>query len=416
MSERETVARWLSEKGDGVIESGHGLVRLPDLLPGERVRSRSDGRGWTHERLSDSAERVAPGCAVFGTCGGCTVRHASAALQGETREDLVRRALKRSLGDVAVRYLPAPTRDRWRVRARLQWSRDGAAVRLGFFERASHAVVDLPACPVLTPMLEDALPALRQGLGAIARRGEVALAQGRGGPVVCVFPESQPDAKGYLAAEALCAQGFAGVALRPPGAQGSVWGDPRPMVRGGDGEDLVTGIDGFSQSNDGVNALLAAEVISLLGAGGKDVFEFHAGAGNFTVALARVARRVTALESDGDAVAALRENLATRGLTNVTVRHESDEAVRGPVKADLALLDPPRTGARAVVEMLARHPVRAVVYVSCDPATLARDLDVLGAAFAVRAVTALEMFPHTLHVETVVRLERRGGAVLRSRG
>ncbi len=108
----------------------------------------------------------------------------------------------------------------------------------------------------------------------------------------------------------------------------------------------MTGVDGFSQSNDGVNALLAAEVLSQLGVAGKDVFEFHAGAGNFTVALARVARRVTALESDADAVAALRENLAARGLTNVTVRHESDEAVRGPVKADAVLLDPPRTGAR----------------------------------------------------------------------
>lgn len=416
MSERETIARWLSEKGEGVIESGHGLVRLPDLLPGERVRSRSDGRGWTHERLSASEERVAPGCAVFGTCGGCTVRHASAALQGATREDLVKRALRRSLGEVAVRYLAAPARDRWRVRARLQWSRDGASVRLGFFERASHAVVDLPACPVLTPMLEDALTVLRSGLGAIARRGEVALAQGRGGPVACLFPESQPDAKGYLAAESLCGKGFVGVALRPTGATGSVWGDPRPVVRGGDGEDLVTGIDGFSQSNDGVNALLAAEVLSQLGVAGKDLFEFHAGAGNFTVAAARVARRVTALESDVDAVAALRENLATRGLTNVTVRHESDEAVRGPVKADAVLLDPPRVGARAVAEVLARHPVRAVVYVSCDPATLARDLELLATAYAVRSVTALEMFPHTLHVETVVRLERRGGAVLRSRG
>lgn len=416
MSEREAVARWLSEKGEGVIESGHGLVRLPDLLPGERVRSRSNGRGWTHERLSDSAERVAPGCAVFGTCGGCTVRHASAALQGATRADLVRRALKRSLGEVDVRYLPAPARDRWRVRARLQWSREGGAVRLGFFERASHAVVDLPGCPVLTPTLEAALPALRAGLGEVARRGEVALAQGRGGPVACLFPESQPDAKGYLAAEALWGQGFAGLALRPPGATGSSWGDPRPVVRGGDGAALVTAVDGFSQSNEGVNALLAAEVLSQLGVAGRDLFEFHAGAGNFTVAAARVARRVTALESDVAAVAALRENLAARGLTNVTVRHEPDEAVRGPVKADAVLLDPPRTGARAVAELLARHPVRSVVYVSCDPATLARDLDVLGKSYAVRSVAALEMFPHTLHVETVVRLERRGGAVLRSRG
>jgi len=192
------------------------------------------------------------------------------------------------------------------------------------------------------------------------------------------------------------------------------FGDPRVLVEGPDGAPLRAGIDGFTQANAAVNALLAAHVVERAACAGRDVFEFHAGAGNLTVALARAARRVTALESDADAVAALRENLAARGLANVTVRHARDEAVTAAVRADVAVLDPPRTGARAVAENLAKHPVRRVVYVSCDPATLGRDLAVLSGAYALTGLTAFEMFPHTLHVESVATLERVPGGVLRS--
>ena len=417
MSEREIEVLWVSEGGEGRARVDGAVANFPDALPGELLRVRREGRAWVVEaRLRASPDRVAPVCALYGRCGGCSMQHASPALQARLRTDLVRRALPEPLRDKEIGYVPAPAREGWRQRARMRWRRDGARASLGFLARGSDRVVDAPTCPVLVPALDAALAPLREALGAVAPSGEVALALGRGGaPVARISPSRVPDVAGYAAVEALAAQGFAGVALAVPGSTSLMrFGDPRVVVEGVDGAPLVAGVDGFAQANGAVNRLLASHVVARADCAGRDVFEFHAGAGNLTVALARAARRVTALESDADAVTSLRENLAARGLSNVTARQQSDEAVTGPLRADVVVLDPPRTGARAVAENLAKHPPRRVVYVSCDPATLGRDLATLSGAFALADVTAFEMFPHTLHVETVAVLERRPGAVLRS--
>lgn len=417
MSEGEVEVLWLSERGEGVARWQNRPLRIPDALPGERVRV-SVGRGdrlLSATRLSSSASRVDPGCEYFGACGGCTVRHASPSLQTETREELLRRALRSVAPTASLRFVPAPQGDRWRLRARMQWHAEASSVRIGYFGAGSHRIIDTPVCPVLLDELERALAGLRGALGGLSQRGELSLAKGRSGVVASLLPSTQPSESGYRLVEGLVGAVLGGVALRVPGSlQVMCFGDARPVVKGADGQDLLLCVDGFSQSNEAVNGLLAAELLSQAEVSGLRVFEFHAGAGNFTVALARSARRVTALESDAGAVGALRENLSSRGLTNVSVRHELDSALKGPIKADVVVLDPPRGGAKELAELLTRHPVRRVVYVSCDPATLARDLSTMSAAYEVQTVTGFEMFPQTLHVETVVRMERRAG-VLRSR-
>ena len=78
-------------------------------------------------------------------------------------------------------------------------------------------------------------------------------------------------------------------------------------------------------------------------------------------------------------------------------------------RADVIVVDPPRKGCdgellRTIVEMAPKR----VVYVSCDPATLARDLKVLcGQGYEIRRVRAVDMFPETVHVETVCLLSNR---------
>jgi 23S rRNA (uracil1939-C5)-methyltransferase len=134
--------------------------------------------------------------------------------------------------------------------------------------------------------------------------------------------------------------------------------------------------------------------------------ELYAGAGNFSVLLAPLADELITVESVGPACVAARENLAARGLKAKVV--EADAATYDwPSSTSLVVLDPPRTGAKAVCDRLLASRVRHVVYVSCDPGTLRRDLELLSSSYDVTHAESVEMFPNTHHVESIVVLQRR---------
>ena len=123
--------------------------------------------------------------------------------------------------------------------------------------------------------------------------------------------------------------------------------------------------------------------------------------------------RVTAVEGDARAVADARRNLHdVPGLTLVhgPVERVLEERARpgaedGPVAADVVVLDPPRTGARArVVAAVAALRPRAVAYVACDPAALARDTATLqDLGYRLADLVAFDAFPQTHHVECVAQ-------------
>ncbi|HEX6239295.1 MAG TPA: RsmD family RNA methyltransferase, partial [Polyangiales bacterium] len=163
---------------------------------------------------------------------------------------------------------------------------------------------------------------------------------------------------------------------------------------------------GFSQAHAAINRQLVERVRERAAASGLKLLELFAGHGNFSVALAREAAAYTAVEQDPAAVAALRRNLAARGLGAKVV--EADALAHAiPAGLDLLLLDPPRSGAPGVLARAAERKVKRVVYVSCDPQTLGRDLSELTArGYAPTWAEAFEMFPQTADLESLVVLER----------
>ncbi len=188
-------------------------------------------------------------------------------------------------------------------------------------------------------------------------------------------------------------------------AKPAMFGDPRPVQVGFDGETLVLPAGGFAQPSDQGAAALATRVSAMARADDKDVHELFAGAGTLTVALARTAR-VSSIEIDGAAVACARENLARRELAaKLSIGDAETAAV--PKRAEVVVLDPPRTGAAGACRAIAIAKPKRVVYVSCDPPTLARDAKILaGAGYALRDLETFELFPQTSHVETVAVFER----------
>jgi 23S rRNA (uracil1939-C5)-methyltransferase len=86
----------------------------------------------------------------------------------------------------------------------------------------------------------------------------------------------------------------------------------------------------------------------------------------------------------------------------------TDDFVAANGHPDVVILDPPRAGVDApVIEVIMRAAPHTIVYVSCNPATQARDIALMADRYSVAAVQPVDMFPHTHHVENVVKLIRK---------
>ncbi|VDN47337.1 putative enzyme [Petrocella atlantisensis] len=142
----------------------------------------------------------------------------------------------------------------------------------------------------------------------------------------------------------------------------------------------------------------------------KVIFDLYSGTGTITQMLAPVAKKTVGVEIVKEAVEAAKVNAKLNGLSNC-------EFIAGDVltvideltdKPDTIVLDPPRDGIHPkAMPKIIDFGVDNIVYVSCKPTSLARDLALLmDAGYEVVKWSMVDMFPHTIHVETIVRLYR----------
>ena len=414
--------RDLTHGGDAVVETAQGIVLARGALPDERVRvalgRRISGaqRGTVTEVLAASPDRIAAPCPEVERCGGCPLMTLERSAQARFKRERLRRVLEQRGSPIEPEFIESPHELGYRARARLSFgARRGGPTQVGYREASSHTQIDVRACLVLAPSLALGYARLREQLAPVLQgAGEIALGAGAGQRCVADVTSAAPQPPDvYAAAERLAAShAFAGVSLRvgfgKDAGAAAVWGDARQLGVGVDDLPLWAPPGAFMQANPEVNAQLVTRVAALAEVRGARVLELYAGHGNLSIALARGATELRAVESERDAAEACRQNLLARSLSHARVTCDDaahGAAGKGPV--DVVVLDPPRTGAReALPAILARKPSR-IVYVSCDLASLRRDLGelVLG-GYRVDAAVALDMFPQTAHLESVVRLQR----------
>jgi 23S rRNA (uracil1939-C5)-methyltransferase len=143
------------------------------------------------------------------------------------------------------------------------------------------------------------------------------------------------------------------------------------------------------------------------------VFDLYSGTGTIGQILAPEAGKVIGVEIVEEAVEAAKENAALNGLDNCTflagdVLKMLDEIKEIP---DYLVLDPPREGIHPkALEKIINYNAERIVYISCKPTSLARDLEtLLQGGYKVECVKCVDMFPNTVHVETVVLMSRVDG-------
>lgn len=408
MSETLTIAR-LGAQGDGIAETPGGAVYVPFALPGEAVEvAREKDRARVLSLLEPSAERIAPACRHFGTCGGCSIQHlASGPYHEWKRQKLVQALASRGIdAEVAPTVGIAPATRR---RAIFSARRQPGGVVLGYNRAASHDVFAVEECTILLPAITSRLDMLRRLAALVCPPAEpvhVAVTATASGLDVAV---DGPVRLSESARKACVAFGIREELARLTVAGELVVEPAKPVVMFA-GVAVSPPAGGFLQAVEATENAMAALSAEHL-ARAKKVADLFAGAGAFTFRLAARAA-VHAVEGDAAALAAL--DRAARGASGLKrITHERRDLFRRPLTAkdlgafDGVLFDPPRAGAEDQSRQIARSDVPLVVAVSCNPATLARDLRILiDGGYRLAGVVPFDQFLWSPHVEAVALLEK----------
>lgn len=373
--------------GVGLAHADGRTLLVGLAAPDDRVRvqiERTSGNvafASIVEIIQPSPARVEPPCPYFGRCGGCDFQQLSYEAQLSAKQEIVADCLRRLARiELDPRRIPITASPlQWSYRSRAQWQHDGRTRRLGYFERASHRVCDVAACPVLVPVLQEAFAGLRE--------------QMQEGRLPANVVEFQAVA------------GDDGASLTPSTKDE----ETRDVSRTIEGHRYHFSADGFFQINHQLLPHLVAAATA--DARGTSAVDLYCGVGLFTLPLARRFTRVTGIEANPEALNYARRNLSEAHLDNTTfecarVGEYLDSHAHELAPADFVLLDPPRAGAEAeAISGLLALRAQRITYVSCDPATLARDLkELLKGGYQLDSLAAFDMFPQTHHVETVAKL------------
>jgi 23S rRNA (uracil1939-C5)-methyltransferase len=415
---------------DGCAYTADGRHAVFGALPGEKViavpvaRKRKRLYLRSTEVLASSSHRVTPMCKAASFCGGCSFQHASHAYQLELKQAQV----QQKFGQIAPREwmvpISAPSYG-YRTKARLgvKYVDKKGRVLVGFREKMKPYIADIENCPILVDpvsSLIEPLIELISGLSEPRTIPQIEVACGDSDValifrhMVAMSDEDMQKLQSFGHEQSV--QMF----LQPEGL------DSTHKIFPQDNDVLLHyrlpdyGLvfqfspQDFTQVNLAVNRQMVARAVALLDIDPSDeVFDAFCGIGNFSLAISRFAKKVTGAEQSASSITRARENARLNGVENVSfvvedLQLETSE-ISGLEGVNKVLLDPPRSGAEALVKRLASSNVVRVVYVSCNPETLARDIRILEKqGFELRSAGIIDMFPHTTHVESIALLVRQG--------
>ncbi len=422
-----TVADTLLD-GHGILDTAGKRIFVAGAIDGERVRYRVRRRRRNYDEaelveiIEPSPQRRVPVCPYFGTCGGCALQHLDGAAQLELKQASLLQALSR-IGKVSPERLLAPLPGpawgyRRRARLAVRFVEKKGTALVGFRERGRPYVMNMLSCETLHPEIAALIPALRSlvtGLSIRSRVPQVEAAVGgeRTALVLRVLdPPSDEDAQRLLG----FAREHAVDLYLQPGDESTVV----PLPGGGATGTLSYTLPEFSlrfnfgptdfiQVNASINQAMVRQALELLRPEAHEqALDLYCGIGNFSLPVAQRVRGVTGVEGAADALARARSNARDAGLHNarfVQADLQIDGAGSGAYagRYDLAILDPPRTGAAALLPLLPSLGRPPLLYVSCHPGTLARDAGqlVTELGYRLEAAGVLDMFPQTSHVEAM---------------
>lgn len=451
----------LAAEGNAMGKWNDIVVFVPMTVPGDvvnvqiRTKRRRYMEGYVTEYLELSPLRTTPFCAHFGVCGGCKWQNLPYAEQLAFKQQQVADQLTR-IGHLELPaispILGSAKTDHYRNKleftfAPRRWKTYEEVARgeeitdtpaLGFhIPGMFDKILDIDCCHLQPEPSNEIRNSLRQfcigeGLefydirqhSGLMRNVIIRTASTGQIMVIVVFAyedsESIDKVMGFL--KERFPQVSSLIYMINDKLNDSL-GDREPIVYAGadhiveqmEGLKFKVGPKSFYQTNSEQAYELykvAREFADLTG--GEVVYDLYTGTGTIANFVAAKAAKVVGVEYVEEAIEDAKVNSAINGITNTTFYAGdmkdvmNDQFVEENGCPDVIILDPPRAGVHEdVIATILRAAPERIVYVSCNPATQARDLALMDAQYKIVAVQPVDMFPHTHHVENVVKLIKR---------
>ncbi len=372
--------------GAGVGRINNFVVFVPLAAPGDELEieitavKKKYARGRILRIIRESPERTKPLCRYYGQCGGCCYQHLQYASQLAVKkkqvEESFRKIGKISLPPVAD-TLGSPSPYHYRGKAQLHVAGGAGGIRLGFMDISGGSHIGIERCEIMEETINSRMVALQSGAkNLIHNESRVTIWSG------------DENASGNKRS---------------------------PVKRIVNGKEFLVSGEGFFQANLSLTGILVNEVCRLATAGSTNtVIDAYCGCGLFSVFLAPYFQKVIGIEANEKAVNLARINAVNSGAVNAaflagdTGKVLLKSIIATGLKADLLILDPPRTGCgRKTLEAIRRLNPQNIIYISCNPATQARDVKFLATCgYHLQELIPVDMFPQTEHIEVIGFLSR----------
>ncbi|MGX4587646.1 23S rRNA (uracil(1939)-C(5))-methyltransferase RlmD [Paenibacillus chitinolyticus] len=361
--------------------------------------------------------------------------------RGESADPLKQERERASEADGIVVYPTIGMSDPWRYRnkAQVPFGEEQGGLVGGFYAQGSHRIIDMETCLIQHANNDEVIAKVKEigrGLGIRAYREEthegllrhVVVKVGfRTGEIMVVLVTNGkeiPHAQEWIEQIRAAIPGVASICQNVnTGRTNVIFGATTRVLWGreviydyiGDVKFAISARS-FFQVNPVQTEALYGKALEYAGlTGGETVVDAYCGIGTISLFLAKHAKKVYGVEIVPEAIEDAKRNAELNGIRNAEFAVGGAEDVlpewqRAGVRPDVIVVDPPRKGCdeRLLDTILQLRPER-VVYVSCNASTLARDLRVLeDGGYRTVCVQPVDMFPHTVHVESVALLVRDG--------
>ncbi len=448
-----------ADRGKSIARLDGYVVFVPGGVPGDRIRARivrakrKYAEAVPLEVLEPSKDRTDPVCRYFGCCGGCKWQHVAYDTQLEAKRSSIREAFEHHGGFSDLEIAPTLASDsiygyrnkmefsfstqRWLTSEEIASGKQfDTSFALGLHVPGSFSkVVDISECHLHPDLGNRLLNGVRSyAIEQDWKAWHVRKHSGYLRHLVLRFAAATQDVmlnlvtSGYDAERMNALADFlqntfpevttfvntvnSSVAQTAFGEEIHTIFGPG-IIRDGIGNlSFEIAANAFFQTNTAQAEQLYEVVAAFADLQPPDlVYDLYAGAGAISLFIANRVRHVVGVELVEDAVENARRNAVANNVDNVSfvsgdmMKIFTEEFVKEHGQPDVLIVDPPRAGMHAkVVGQIARLKPARFVYVSCNPLSQARDLAALKEVFTIEAVQPVDLFPHTHHVENVVKL------------